>query len=83
MPPFRDDPTILAWGLANEPQCHGGPPGTIARWAHATAEFVRGLDPNHMVTLDCEGFLGPSSPGKSPVGDCRALPRRTPVLAAQ
>ncbi|GAB4817240.1 hypothetical protein N2152v2_004286 [Parachlorella kessleri] len=27
------------------------------------AHFVKQVDPNHLVTLDCEGFLGPSTPG--------------------
>lgn len=64
-PRSRDDPTVLAWSLANEPQCHGDPPGahTIVRWAGELAGYVKGLDPNHLVTLNCEGFLGPSTPG--------------------
>lgn len=63
--PCRQDPTILGWGLANEPQCRGDPPGagTIAQWAGEVAAFVKSLDCRHLVTLDCEGFLGPSTPG--------------------
>ncbi len=57
----RDDPTILAWSLANEPRCAGDPGcTTIPRWAHSTAAYLKSLDPNHMVTLvSGGGALGP------------------------
>lgn len=63
LPCDRDDPTILAWGLANEPRCAGDTCcAAIPRWAHETAVFLKGLDANHLVCLDTEGFLGPSTP---------------------
>jgi mannan endo-1,4-beta-mannosidase len=48
----RDDPTILAWSLANEPRCVGDRcAAAIPRWARWAAGLLKGLDPNHMVTL--------------------------------
>ena len=32
-------------------------------WAEATSEFMKSLDPNHLLTLGAEGFLGPMTPG--------------------
>lgn len=33
-------------------------------WVEATAEFLKSIDPHHLVTLDCEGFLGSLTPGR-------------------
>ncbi len=61
---YRDDPTILGWAPANEPQCLCDPGcrgSVIATWAHETAAEIKKVDPNHLVFMDCEGFWGPSS----------------------
>jgi mannan endo-1,4-beta-mannosidase len=62
--PYREDPTIFAWELGNEPRCKGtGPaaPGwtnqTIVTWADEMSNYIRSLDPNHMVSVGDEGFL--------------------------
>ncbi|HEY8946691.1 MAG TPA: cellulase family glycosylhydrolase [Polyangiaceae bacterium] len=61
---YRDDPTIFAWELANEPRCKGtgaGSPGwtleTIPRWVAEMSAYIKSLDPNHMVAVGDEGFL--------------------------
>ncbi len=55
---YRDDPTILAWELANEPRCKTDPSGeTITRWTAESARFIRSLDPNHLIAVGDEGFL--------------------------
>ena len=47
-----DDPTILAWGLANEPRCEGDRACSVVPfWADSTARHLKSLDPNHLVTL--------------------------------
>lgn len=60
---YRDDPTIMAWQLANEPR----PSATRARegdfaaftsWIGTTARFIRSLDPNHLVSAGSEGLVG-------------------------
>lgn len=61
---LRDDPTIMAWSLANAPRCVGDYSGsTLHEWAEGASEFLKALDPNHLVTMDVEGFFGGSSTG--------------------
>ncbi|KAG2493965.1 hypothetical protein HYH03_007895 [Edaphochlamys debaryana] len=61
--PYAHDPTILAWELANEPRCEGpGGAAVLQEWVASTSSFVRSLDPQHLITLGLEGFLGPSTP---------------------
>ncbi len=63
---YRDDPTIFAWELANEPRCKSGSPfdrdlgwdnGTITRWASEMSAHLKSLDRNHLVAVGDEGFL--------------------------
>ena len=69
---YRDDPTIFAWQLANEPRCgtaNGfntssacvGRPGegntsALVPWVADMAAYIKSLDPNHMVSVGDEGF---------------------------
>jgi len=46
---YRDDPTIFAWELANEPRRYP------YSWIDETAGYIKSLDPNHMVTTGSEG----------------------------
>ena len=46
---YRDDPTIFAWELANEPRRYP------YSWIDETAAFIKSLDPNHLVTTGSEG----------------------------
>lgn len=52
--PYRDDPTIMAWELANEPRALGSVDGYLA-WIATTAQLIKSLDHNHLVTLGSEG----------------------------
>lgn len=61
---YRDDPTIFAWELANEPRCtveesgvEGWTLSTIPTWVHEMSEHIKAIDPNHMVAVGDEGFL--------------------------
>jgi mannan endo-1,4-beta-mannosidase len=63
---YKDDPTVFAWELANEPRCKGGnafdrdsgwDTGTLTAWADEMSSFIKSLDPNHMVSVGDEGFL--------------------------
>jgi mannan endo-1,4-beta-mannosidase len=54
---YRDDPTILAWELANEPRCASDPQGnTLVTWITEMSAYIQSLDPNHLVTTGIEGF---------------------------
>jgi mannan endo-1,4-beta-mannosidase len=62
--PYRQDPTIMSWQLANEPR--PGRPGTVAeknlpafyQWIDRTAGYIHSLDPNHLVSTGSEGTVG-------------------------
>ena len=61
--PYRDDPTIMSWQLANEPR-----PGRLEDtqsnkvsylgWIRDTANLIKELDPNHLVSTRSEGLVG-------------------------
>jgi len=61
---YSDDPTIMAWQLANEPR--PGAKGETAeknlpafyRWIEQTARFIHSLDTNHLVSTGSEGTVG-------------------------
>ncbi|PIA55400.1 hypothetical protein AQUCO_00800275v1 [Aquilegia coerulea] len=62
---YRDDPTIFAWELMNEPHCMTDPSGNILQhWIAEMASFVKSIDKNHLLTVGLEGFYGPSNPEK-------------------
>ena len=61
---YRDDPTIFAWELGNEPRCKGTGPGapgwttqTLVSWVDEMSAYIKSLDHNHMVSIGDEGFL--------------------------
>ncbi|EFJ23690.1 hypothetical protein SELMODRAFT_232427 [Selaginella moellendorffii] len=54
---YRDDPTIFAWELINEPRCSSDPSGdTLQAWIEEMSAFVKSLDSNHMLEVGLEGF---------------------------
>ncbi len=59
---YRDDPTILAWELANEPRCISDPSGnTLQAWVEEMSAHIRSLDPNHLIGTGSEGFYDDGS----------------------
>lgn len=51
---YKDDPTIMAWQLANEPRSFVNG-RTFRKWIDKTAGLIKQLDPNHLVSLGGEG----------------------------
>lgn len=56
---YSNDPTIMAWELANEPR----PMRTDAfdafkKWVFAAATYIKAIDKNHLVTTGTEGVMG-------------------------
>ncbi|KAI9060173.1 glycoside hydrolase family 5 protein [Trametes sanguinea] len=64
---YKDSPNIFAWELMNEARClsdtlPAGPtcvPGsnTLKTWYKQQSDFVRNLDPNHLITTGGEGHF--------------------------
>ncbi|EPQ60741.1 glycoside hydrolase [Gloeophyllum trabeum ATCC 11539] len=62
---YKDSPTVFAWELMNEARCtsdllassaacHPGS-GTLGLWYQQQSDYVRSLDPYHMITTGGEG----------------------------
>ncbi|KAG8913916.1 hypothetical protein FRC00_001299 [Tulasnella sp. 408] len=65
IPPLASHKAVFAWELANDPRCQGAKgrttsgscnTHTITRWTADTADFVKSLDPYHMVSSGDGGF---------------------------
>ena len=55
----------MAWELMNEPRCSGDfSASKLQHWIERSAEFLKSVDPNHLVTVGTEGFFGSSTRGK-------------------
>ncbi|GAB2267683.1 Mannose-6-phosphate isomerase [Dionaea muscipula] len=60
---YKDDPTIMAWELINEPKCTSDLSGnTLQSWIAEMASYLKSIDGNHLVEIGLEGFYGDSSP---------------------
>ncbi|CAG8818789.1 40443_t:CDS:1 [Gigaspora margarita] len=57
---YKNDTTILAWELANEPQAAyvQNAHEVVFHWFDETAKFIKSLDENHLVTTGTEGKHG-------------------------
>lgn len=63
---YKDDPTIMAWELANEMRCSESGPylssaacrsSTIVAWADEMSTYIRSIDSKHLISFGSEGFL--------------------------
>lgn len=57
---LKDEPSVFAWELANEPRCNSDAQckdDILYNWAKEMSEYVKSIDPNHMVSLGDEGFF--------------------------
>lgn len=63
---YSDDPTVMAWELANEPRCIGSgiyprsascTVTTLVDWARDISGHIKSIDRNHLVGSGDEGFL--------------------------
>ena len=56
---YRDDPAIFSWQICNEPRPFGEEnKETFRTWLTETAEIIKAIDPNHMVSVGSEGKYG-------------------------
>ncbi|KAJ7611410.1 glycoside hydrolase superfamily [Mycena polygramma] len=62
---YVNEPTVIAWELANEPRCAGTNTvasatcntTTITTWAANISAFIKSIDKNHLVAIGDEGFF--------------------------
>jgi len=64
--PYRDDPTIFGWELANEPRARTAGAAALDAWIAEMALHLKALDPEHMVSTGSEGFYGGTHAGRNP-----------------
>ncbi|GJM93650.1 hypothetical protein PR202_ga10228 [Eleusine coracana subsp. coracana] len=59
---YKDDPTIMAWELMNEPRCPSDLSGrSIQSWITEMAAHVKSIDGRHLLEAGLEGFYGGAS----------------------
>ncbi|KAL2252478.1 UNVERIFIED_CONTAM: putative mannan endo-1,4-beta-mannosidase 9 [Sesamum indicum] len=62
---YKDDPTIFAWELMNEPRCQSDLSGKpIQDWVAEMSSYLKSMDKNHLLEIGMEGFYGESMPEK-------------------
>ncbi|KDP28371.1 hypothetical protein JCGZ_14142 [Jatropha curcas] len=69
---YKDDPTIFAWELMNEPRSSNSSGTQIQDWVKEMAAHVKSIDSYHLLEIGLEGFYGDSrklfNPGNYLVG---------------
>jgi hypothetical protein len=49
---YKNDTSILAWDIMNDPQADSlSDENSIANWSNIVAKYIKGIDPNHLVTI--------------------------------
>ncbi|KAM7253043.1 hypothetical protein ACFE04_025661 [Oxalis oulophora] len=62
---YKDDATIMAWELMNEPRCQADYSGkTVNGWVQEMASYVKSIDNKHLLEIGMEGFYGDSIPDR-------------------
>jgi mannan endo-1,4-beta-mannosidase len=57
--PYKEDPTIMTWELANEPRAFSDSNKILLlNWVDETSAYIKSLDANHLVTTGTEGKWG-------------------------
>lgn len=57
---YKDDSHIFSWQLANEPRAAKDITAQkeLILWCHKTAEYIKTLDTNHLISIGSEGSVG-------------------------
>ncbi len=66
--PFKEDPTIMAWELANEPRGINQVSAYL-KWIDQTSQLIKSLAPKQLVTTGSEGETSSPSAGTDTVRD--------------
>lgn len=56
---YKDDPTIMAWELGNEPRpMLSSFSALFSQWVNGASRYIRSLDSHHLITIGSEGIAG-------------------------
>ena len=56
---YKDEPSIMAWQICNEPRPFSKENKELfAEWIATTAKIIKGIDSNHLVSTGSEGLYG-------------------------
>ncbi|KAM3323960.1 mannan endo-1,4-beta-mannosidase 5 [Capsicum chacoense] len=65
---YKDDSTIMAWELMNEPRNQADYSGnTVNAWVQEMASYVKSLDNKHLLEIGMEGFYGDLVPDRKSI----------------
>ncbi|GAB6282636.1 MAG: hypothetical protein STSR0008_13820 [Ignavibacterium sp.] len=53
---YKNEPSILAWELANEPRSSDISGNIIYNWADEISNYIKSIDSNHLISTGEEGF---------------------------
>lgn len=76
---YKDDPTVMAWELANEPRCGGSgrypasagcTTATLTGWARDVSDYIKTVDWHHLVGVGDEGFYCTDPTGTDQTTNC-------------
>ena len=70
---YKDDPTIMAWQVGNEPRAFGNAEKQpFAQWLAESTALIRSLDSHHLISIGSEGIWGCEMGSRAIAGGRRA-----------
>lgn len=57
---YKDDPTIMAWQLCNEPRAMDNQKDYLS-WIKSTSDYIKAIDSNHLISIGSEGYTPASN----------------------
>ncbi|KAI6109190.1 glycoside hydrolase family 5 protein [Pisolithus croceorrhizus] len=86
---YVNSPAIFSWELANDPRCNSTLPTsssctteTITEWHATMAQYIRSIDPNHLISSGNQGYMCTDCPKLYPLNTTPA-PQPSPSQGSQ